>query len=203
MRRIIGIAFVSLDGVMQAPGGPNEDRSGGFDRGGWAATYSDQISGGAVQRLVGSLAKPNDVLLGRKTFDIWCTYWPHTPANDPLGAVLNKANKYVMTSGADLSAWANSHAVHGIDDLKRVLAGDGPDIILWGSSTLFPQLLEANLIDRLVLMTFPVMLGSGKRLFGDTTHSVSMKLLASEMNSTGVIIATYERPEPPKFWNAR
>jgi len=202
MRKIIATAFVSLDGVMQAPGGPAEDPSGGFDLGGWTVQYSDEKSGAAVMRMVGTVAKPNDVLLGRKTYDIWLNYWPHVPANDPIGPVFTKANKYVMTSSTSPFTWANSHQLRSIDELKNVKAGTGPDIVLWGSSTLYPQLLEANLIDRLLLLTFPVMLGKGKRLFGNTTHPVAMKLLASEVNSTGVVIATYESPKAPTFWNA-
>jgi dihydrofolate reductase len=202
MRKIIAIAFVSLDGVMQAPGGATEDPSGGFDLGGWVVKYSDEKSGAAVRRMVGTLAKPNDVLLGRRTYDIWASHWPHVPADDPLGPVFTKANKYVTTSGTGTFAWANSHQLRGIDELKKVKAGDGPDIVLWGSSTLYPQLLEANLIDRLLLLTFPLTLGKGKKLFGSTTHPVEMKLLASEVTSTGVIIATYAY-EAPTFSNYR
>ncbi|HWW86882.1 MAG TPA: dihydrofolate reductase family protein [Vicinamibacterales bacterium] len=202
MRKIIATAFVSLDGVMQAPGGPTEDPSDGFDLGGWTVKYSDEKSGGAVLRMVGTLAKPNDVLLGRKTYDIWANFWPHAPADSPLAPVFTKANKYVMTTGTGTFPWANSHQLRSIDELKKVKAGNGPDIVLWGSSTLYSQLLEANLIDRLLLLTFPLTLGKGKRLFGSTTHPVAMKLLASEVNSTGVIIATYEPPVAPKFWNA-
>jgi dihydrofolate reductase len=202
MRKIIAIAFVSLDGVMQAPGGPAEDPSGGFDLGGWTMKYSDEKSGAAVMRMVGTVAKPNDLLLARKTYDIWSSHWPNVPADDPIGPVLTKANKYVMTSGTGTLAWANSHQVRGIDELKKVKAGSGPDIVLWGSSTLYPQLLEANLIDRLLLLIFPLALGKGKRLFGSTTHPVAMKLLASEMTSTGVIMATYGY-EPPSFSNYR
>ena len=202
MRDIIAIAFVSLDGVMQAPGGPTEDPSGGFDLGGWTMKYSDEKSGAAVLRMVGTLAKPNDVLLGRKTYDIWASHWPHVPADDPIGPVLTKANKYVTTSGTGTLAWANSHQLRGIDELQTVKAGNGPAIVLWGSSTLYPQLFETNLIDRLLLMTFPVMLGKGKRLFGSTTHPVAMKLLASEVTSTGVIMTTYAY-ERPSFSNYR
>lgn len=202
MRRIIATAFVSLDGVMQAPGGAAEDPSGGFDLGGWSVKYSDEKSGAAVMRLIGTLAKPNDVLLGRKTYDIWAGFWPDAPADNPIGPVFNKANKYVMTSSTSPFTWANTHPLGSIDELKKVKAGDGPDIVLWGSSTLYPQLWGANLIDRLLLMTFPLTLGKGKKLFGDTKQPVSMKLLASDVNSTGVIIATYELPQAPTFWNA-
>ncbi len=202
MRKIIAIAYVSLDGVMQGPGGPTEDPSGGFDLGGWVVKYSDEKSGAAVLRMVGTLAKPNDLLFGRKTYDIWANYWPHVPGDDPIGPVLTKATKYVMTSGTGTLGWVNSHQVRGVDELKKVKAGDGPDIVLWGSSTLYPQLLEANLIDRLLLMTFPLALGKGRRLFGSTTHPVAMKLLVSEATSTGVIMATYAY-EPPTFSNYR
>jgi dihydrofolate reductase len=202
MRKIIAMAFVSLDGVMQGPGGAVEDASGGFDLGGWVVPYSDEKSGAAVMRMVGTLAKPHDVLLGRKTYDIWASHWPHVAADDPIGPVLMKANKYVMTSGTGTLAWANSHQLRGIDDVKTVKAGTGPDIVLWGSSSLYPQLLEANLIDRLLLLIFPLALGKGKRLFGNTTHPVAMKLLASEVTSTGVIMATYAY-EPPTFSNYR
>ena len=198
MRKIIAIAFVSLDGVMQGPGGPAEDPSGGFDLGGWVVKYSDEKSSAAVMRMVGTLAKPHDVLLGRKTYDIWDSHWPHVPSDDPIGPVLTKANKYVATRGTGTFAWANTHQLRDIDELKKVKAGNGPDIVAWGSSTLYPQLLEANLIDRLLLMIFPVALGKGKKLFGGTTHPVEMKLLASEVTSTGVIMATYAY-EPPTF----
>jgi dihydrofolate reductase len=202
MRKIIAVAFVSLDGVMQAPGGATEDPSGGFDLGGWTVKYSDEKSGGAVLRMVGTLAKPNDLLLGRKTYDIFAGHWPHAPADDPIGPVFTKANKYVTTSGTGTFAWANSHQLRGIDELKKVKAASGPDIVLWGSSTLYPQLLEANLIDRLLLLTFPLTLGKGKKLFGGTTHPVEMKLLASEVTSTGVVMTTYGC-ERPSFSNYR
>lgn len=192
MRRIIGTAFVSLDGVMQAPGGPTEDPSGGFDLGGWTAKYSAPESGAAVMRMVGTLAQPHDVLLGRRTYDIWTGHWPHVPADNPIGPVFTKAYKYVMTSGTGALSWANSHPLHGVDDLKKVKAGEGPDIVLWGSSTLYPQLLEAHLIDRLQLLIFPLALGKGKRLFGSTTHPVAMQLVSSAATSTGVIVAMYE-----------
>jgi dihydrofolate reductase len=202
MRKIIGCAFVSLDGVMQAPGGAAEDPSGGFDLGGWSMKYSDEKSGTAVMRMIGTLAKPNDLLFGRKTYDIWASHWPHVPADDPMGPVFTKANKYVMTSSTKALTWANSHALGSIDGLKKIKADNGPDIVLWGSSTLYPHLLEANLIDRLLLMTMPLALGKGKKLFGSTTHPVTMKLMASEATSTGVILATYDLA-PPSFFNFR
>jgi dihydrofolate reductase len=202
MRNIIACPFVSLDGVMQAPGSDTEDPSGGFDLGGWTKEYSDEKSGGAVMRMVGTLARPNDLLLGRTTYDIFASFWPHVPADNTIGPVFTKANKYVMTSGTESLAWANSNPLHSIDELKKVKAGNGSDIVLWGSSTLYPQLLEAKLIDRLLLLTFPVTLGKGKKLFGSTKRPVKMKLVASEVTSTGVIVATYELTGPT-FFNQR
>lgn len=193
MRRIIGAAHLSLDGVMQGPGGAEEDRSDGFDLGGWSMKYPGDTSRVAIMSLVGTLAQPNDLLLGRKTYDIFAGYWPHVAGDDAIGSVFNKANKYVVTSGAGRLAWANSHPLHNIDELKRMKAGDGADVVMWGSTTVYPQLLEANLIDRLVLLIYPIALGKGKKVFGGTTHPVSMKLVKCEASSAGVIVATYDR----------
>ena len=156
MRKIIAMAFVSLDGVMQGPGGPQEDTSGGFDFGGWTANYRSEKSGAAVLEMVGTLANPYDLLLGRKTYDNFAGFWPNVPADNPIGPVFTKANKYVLTGGSAKLEWANSHKLRNLDELKKVKAEEGPDIVLWGSSTLYPQLLDANLIDRLVLLTIPI-----------------------------------------------
>ena len=192
MRKIIATAFVSLDGVMQGPGGAEEDTSGGFELGGWTTRYRSKPSGAAVLEMVGTLEKPRDLLLGRKTYDIFAGFWPNVPADHPIGPVFTKANKYVLTGGSGKLAWANSHALRSIDEVKKVKAEEGAEIVLWGSSTLYPQLLEANLIDRLQLLTFPVVLGKGKRIFGNSSHPVSLKLVKSEATPTGVMVATYE-----------
>ena len=192
MRKIIASAQISLDGVMQGPGGAQEDTSDGFDLGGWSMKFSAAESGAAIMGMVGTLDKPYDLLLGRKTYDIFAAYWPHVPADSPIGSVFNKANKYVMTRGSAKLDWANSHRMRNLDDLRKVKAGEGPDIVLWGSSTLYPQLFEANLIDRFLLLTCPIVLGKGKKLCGSASHAVNMKLVRSEISSTGVIIATYE-----------
>jgi len=192
MRTIIASAQVSLDGVMQGPGSAQEDTSDGFDLGGWIMKFSDAKSGAAIMGVVGTLDKPYDLLLGRKTYDIFAGYWPYVPADNPIGPVFTKANKYVLTRGSAKLDWANSHKMRSIDDLRKVKAGEGPDIVLWGSSTLYPQLLEANLIDRLLLLTVPIVLGRGKKLFGCTSHSVNVKLVRNDISSTGVIMATYE-----------
>jgi dihydrofolate reductase len=189
MRKLIVLTFVTLDGVMQAPGGPEEDSSGGFKYGGWSMPLFDDAVGQAMGEQMGH---PFDLLLGRKTYDIFASYWPYVPADNPIGPVFTKANKYVLTRGSAKLDWANSHKMRNIDDLRKVQAGDGPDIVLWGSSTLCPQLLEANLIDRFLLLTCPIVLGKGKKLFGSTSHPVNLKLVRNDISSTGVILATYE-----------
>lgn len=193
MRKIIAIAHLSLDGVMQGPGGAEEDPSGGFDLGGWIWQFSDDKAKAALISQVGSLANPNDLLLGRKTYDIFSGYWPHAPADSPFGPAFNKANKYVLTHGNQKLDWANSHKLHNVDELRKIKADKGQDIVLWGSSTLYPPLLEANLIDSLHLLIYPIILGKGKRLFGNASHPVTLKLASSEMTKSGIIIAKYER----------
>lgn len=158
MRRIIGAAHLSLDGVMQGPGGAQEDPSDGFDLGGWSMNYSDDTAAPTIMSLVGTLAKPNDLLLGRKTYAIFAGYWPHVPPDNRIGAVFTRASKYVVTSGAAPLAWANSRALRSIDEIKSMKAGDGADVVIWGSSSLYRQMLEADLIDRLVLLIYPIAL---------------------------------------------
>ena len=192
MRNIIACAHLSLDGVMQGQGSAQEDPSDGFDLGGWSTKFSDAKGGAAILGVVGTLDKPYDLLLGRKTYDIFATYWPFVPADNPVGPVFTKANKYVLTRGSAKLDWANSHKVRNIDDLRKVKAGDGPDIVLWGSSTLYPPLLDANLIDRFLLLICPIIVGKGKKLFGSASRPVTMKLVSNDISSTGVIIAIYQ-----------
>ncbi|MGI9102666.1 MAG: dihydrofolate reductase family protein [Terriglobales bacterium] len=198
MRKIIASAQVSLDGVMQGPGGAQEDTSDGFDLGGWSMKFSAAESGAAIMGVVGTLDKPYDLLLGRKTYDIFASYWPYVPADNPIGPVFTKANKYVLTQGSTKLDWANSHRMRNMDDLRKIKAAEGSDIVLWGSSTLYPQLFEANLIDRFLLLTCPIVLGKGKKLFGSISHPVNMKLARCDISSTGVIIATYEHKGSPE-----
>lgn len=192
MRKIIATARISLDAVMQGPNG-HDDTSGGFDLGGWTARYANEKSAAAVVDLVGTLAKPYDLLMGRKTYDTFAGYWPTVPNDNRIGPVFTKANKYVLTRSSTNLTWVNSHRLRSIDELRKVKSEEGRDIVLWGSSTLYPQLLDADLIDRLVLMTCPIVLGKGKRIFGNTSHPMGMTLTQSEVTSTGVIMATYER----------
>ncbi|HEX6377182.1 MAG TPA: dihydrofolate reductase family protein [Allosphingosinicella sp.] len=200
MRKVIGAAFVSLDGVMQAPGGPNEDPTGGFTLGGWLFKYFDEAVGKRIDAL---FAGDFDLLLGRRTYEIFAAYWPFVEGdNKPLGERFDRAAKYVVTRGEQPLPWQNSHRLAGLDALADVKRGQGPDLIVQGSGTLYPQLLAAGLIDRLVLMTFPLVLGSGKRLFGDGTLAQSMRMIDHEVSRRGNIIATYEpdgEVEPGSF----
>jgi dihydrofolate reductase len=189
MRKIVAGAFVSLDGVMQAPGAPEEDSSGGFDLGGWAFPYWDEM----MDQSMGPLfAGPFDLLLGRKTYEIFAAYWPYMKG-DPIGEAFNRAAKHVVTSSSEPLSWANSHAISdGVEGVARLRASDGPDLVIQGSSTLYPDLMARNLIDRLLLMTFPLVLGKGKRLFAQGGPSGALRLVENKVSATGVIIASYE-----------
>lgn len=193
-RRIIGAAFVSLDGVMQAPGGFDEDRSGGFAQGGWLAPVSDE----ALESQIGQLffGGEFDLLLGRRTYEIFAAYWPFMPMEDPIAARFAKARKYVLTRGTQPLDWAGSERLGGMDALAAVKAQEGADLIVQGSSMLYPQLLAAGLLDRLVVMTAPVVLGSGKRLFGEGTPPLTLKLVEQRSGAAGMRIATYEPAGP-------
>ena len=188
MRKLTGAAFLSLDGVMQAPGGPEEDPSRGFEFGGWLAGLYDEEFGEEIDRL---FSQPFDLLLGRRTYDIFAAYWPFNQDN-PVGAMFQRANKYVLTHSDEPLEWDNSHRVDSIDALGELKQSDGPDLVIQGSSTLYPQILDAGLLDRLILMTFPVVLGRGKRLFGEGTPPGTMKMVGHRVTSVGTVIATYE-----------
>jgi dihydrofolate reductase len=209
MRRIRGCAFVSLDGVMQAPGGPTEDPTGGFAHGGWLPQFFDEGVGEAIDAF---FAPPYDLLLGRRTYDIFAAYWPYV-GQDPtghgelfemtgkdegeaaamqMGSDFTAATKYVLTRGDQDLPWSNSVRVGSIDELAAIRAGEGPDLLIQGSSTLYPQLIAAGLLDRLTLMIFPAILGQGKRLLGDGPAAKSMRLVDQKATGAGAIIATYE-----------
>lgn len=190
MRRILGGVFQSLDGVIQAPGGPTEDPTGGFPHGGWLAQFDDEAVGQAIE---GFFARDYDLLLGRRTYDIFAAYWPYaTGEGAPMGEAFTRAGKYVLTRGQVPLDWANSHRLASIEELARLKDSDGPDLLIQGSSTLYPQLLAAGLLDRLLLMTFPVVLGSGKRLFGAGSPGMALRLLDQTTTPGGAVIATYE-----------
>jgi len=189
MRRISGGVFQSLDGVMQAPGGPSEDWTGGFTLGGWSATFWDESMEAAMGGLFGGAF---DLLLGRKTWEIFAAHWPYVGADDPMGALFDRVNKYVVTRGSDPLEWQNSHRIGSIEEIAQLKQGDGPELLIQGSTTLYPALFAAGLVDRLLVMTFPVVLGSGKRLFGPGTPPFALKLTEHKVSATGVTIASYE-----------
>ena len=194
MRKVMAGVFVTLDGVMQAPGGPEEDPTGGFAHGGWVFDYWDDPLG---ERMDALFEAPFDLLLGRRTYDIFAAYWPYME-DDPIGMRFNAVTKFVATSSAEPLAWQNSVALRGdvpaeVADLKRQ---DGPNLLIQGSSVLIQSLLAAGLIDEFRLLTFPLVLGAGKRLFGDGTIPAALTLVDSRTSTTGVIMSRYV-PEGP------
>ena len=190
MRKLIAGAFVSLDGVMQAPGGPDEDPTGGFDLGGWTATYWDEVMGEAAGE---TFSRPFDLLLGRRTYDIFAAHWPYSD-DQPIADQLNGARKYVATRGSNPLTWANSEAIDdAAKDVARLKQENGPDLMTQGSSDLLRTLFAHDLVDQLNLLIFPVILGQGKRLFESGAAPGAFTLTDSKVATTGVIIATYAR----------
>ncbi len=190
MRRLVVSTFVSLDGVAQAPGGPGEDETGGFSLGGWTVPYFDDAVGGFMEELMG---KPFDLLLGRKTYEIFAAYWPHASA-DEGAKPLNDATKHVASRGRPDLPWGTSTLLDGevVDDVRALKAQDGPELQVHGSIELLQSLLPAGLVDEYRLLTFPVVLGHGKRLFGDALTPMALRLVSSSTSATGVLMAVYE-----------
>jgi len=186
MRKIIVLTFISLDGVMQAPGGPKEDTSGGFKYGGWTAAYGDEVFGKAMQEQM----KPADLLLGRKTFDIFASYWPKH-ANFWPG--INDVTKYVLSRTKKKSDWQNSIFLKSLADIKKLKKSKGSDLKVWGSGKLIQTLLKNDLVDELCLKIYPVTLGKGKKLFDNGTIAAAFTLTESTITPSGVIIANYKR----------
>ncbi|MBD9477668.1 dihydrofolate reductase family protein [Pseudoxanthomonas sp. PXM02] len=193
MSRLIVAVMVSLDGVIQAPGGPEEDTSGGFAHGGWVWPFA-----GEDEAMDGLFAQPFSLLLGRRTYDIFAGYWPQVSSDAPHGGIadaFNGTTKYVATHHPDTLAWQHSHAL-GADIVSAVRAlkrREGPDLVTQGSSDLLHQLLASDVVDELRLLTYPVLLGRGKRLFDDTTQAASFRLASSRTTSTGVVVNRYLR----------
>jgi dihydrofolate reductase len=190
-RKLTAAVFVSLDGVMQAPGGPTEDPSGGFRFGGWTAPFDDE----SAQRIMAPLFEgEHDLLLGRRTYDIFAAYWPYHQ-DVPVGATFQRVSKFVATHSDRPLEWENSQRLHGElpEAVARLKASEGRDVQIWGSSTLYPPLLAAGLIDQMTLIIHPVLLGQGKRLFGHgAAPPGSYRLTRHAVSDTGVIGATYE-----------
>jgi dihydrofolate reductase len=189
LRKVIVLSFITLDGVMQAPGGPEEDTSSDFKYGGWTAPYfyeADEAAGEFMQKRM----KSADLLLGRKTFEIFAAYWPE---HEDMWPGINDVTKYVMSKTMDKSDWQNSVFLKSVDDIKKLKNSEGSDIQVHGSGDLAQTLFEHDLVDELWLMTFPVTLGSGKRLFGDGIMPAAFTLTDSLVTPNGVIFANYER----------
>src|SRR4030095_16917042 len=191
MRKIIVLSMITLDGVMQAPGGPEEDPSGGFKYGGWTAPYTDEVYGKVLQKEL----KPADYLLGRKTFEIWAGYWPE---HGDFWPGINEGTKYVFSksmkkSNPMVTGWKNSVVIKNPADIKKLKNSKGSDIQVWGSSKLVQLLLKNDLVDELRLKIHPLTLGKGKKLFDDSAYPAAFKLIESSITTTGVIIAYYKR----------
>lgn len=189
MRKVIVLEHISLDGVIQGPGGPEEDTSGGFTHGGWISSYGDEIVGAALRKKMNSSF---DLLLGRKTFEIWEPYWPQHP---DIWANVNSATKYVASNTRTSSDWQPSVFLNGdvADEVRKLKQQDGPDLHVWGSGNLLQTLIKNDLVDTFWLMIYPVTLGSGKRLFAEGTIPVAFKVTESLSDSSGVMVVTYER----------
>jgi dihydrofolate reductase len=188
MRELIVNTFLTLDGVMQAPGGPEEDRSGGFEHGGWSVGYWDE----EMQNAIGeSMSRPFDIVLGRRTYEIFAAHWPHT--DEPGAEPLNKATKHVASTTLTKLDWENSTLIEGAvpEGIRALKQVDGPELQVHGSGNLIQTLLEHGLVDEFRLMVFPLVLGKGKRLFDDGTIPEGLEVTSSRVSSTGVIMATY------------
>ncbi|HEX2915982.1 MAG TPA: dihydrofolate reductase family protein [Chloroflexia bacterium] len=193
MRKIITTTFVTLDGVMQGQGGPEEDTSGGFTQGGWSMSYNDEMTGQVIDRF---MKMPFELLLGRKTYDIFAAYWPHTDEAPNIARPFNTTKKYVVSHARAELSWPNSVMVTGSDivsELKKLKGMDGPDLWVWGSGNLIQTLLNNDLIDQMYIWTHPLTLGGGKRLFREGTRPAAFQLASSQVSASGVIIAHYER----------
>jgi len=192
MRKIVILTFMSLDGVMQAPGGPDEDGDGGFRFGGWTFPYFDEMLGKVMSE---QMTPPFDLLLGKRTYDIFAAHWPKQPDTDPTATVINNAHKYVVSKDAADLSWRGATLITGdvVTALRKLKAEEGPVLQVHGSSNLIQTLLKNDLADELWLKIFPVTLGQGKRLFGEGTIPAAFKLLQCTTSPTGVIVAAYQR----------
>lgn len=192
MRKLIVAEHISLDGVIQGPGGPEEDPSGEFRLGGWTVPYSDEAIGQDLQDM---FSQPFELLLGRRTYDIWAAYWPHVRSGNVIGGQFNSVPKHVATHRPDALDWHNSHALQGdlVDAVRALKQQDGANLLTWGSSDMVRQLLAAGLVDEFRLMIYPVVLGPGKRLFDDNAQPSAFTVTHSTRTASGVLLARYAR----------
>jgi dihydrofolate reductase len=198
MRKLVVGTFLTVDGVMQGPGGPDEDREGGFEHGGWSVNYWDDVMG---QLITESTLQGDALLLGRKTYEIFAAHWPNVGGNDPIAAKLNSVPKYVASRTLKEVTWNNSTLIQGdvADAVAKIKAQPGGDIQVTGSGELIQTLMEHDLVDEYQLWVFPVVLGEGKRLFARGTLPVALKLADTKTSSTGVAIHTYRRAGAIEF----
>jgi len=189
MRKVIVLEHISLDGVIQAPGGPDEDTSGGFAYGGWIAPYADAVLGTALRK---QMNLPFDLLIGRKTFDIWAPYWPN---HGDAWPGVNTATKYVASNTMTHSEWQPSVILNGdiAEKVAKIKQQPGPDLHVWGSGNLLQTLIKHDLVDTFWLMIYPITLGAGKRLFAEGTIPMAFKVTESIVAPNGVIVVNYER----------
>ena len=194
MRKLIAITQVTLDGVMQAPGGPEEDPSNGFTNGGWAMPFVDDAAGQVIDEII---AGEFDILLGRRTYQIFAGYWPNQGDN-PIAKAFNKATKYVVTRSLDRFDWEKSQRIDGdvVEEVRQLKASDGPALHIWGSSELLQTLIAADLVDEYRIAVFPVVLGQGKRLFENGVPPRGLSLVATRSTPRGILLNTY-RPAGP------
>ena len=202
MRKVVVGTFVTLDGVMQAPGGPTEDPSGGFDHGGWLVPFADEEFG---SRMVELTQQAGAVLLGRRTYEIFASHWPLIGDEDPIAAKLNRVQKYVASRTLERAEWHNTTLLQGDagDAVAELRRGEGGEIQVTGSGDLLQTLLQRDLVDELRLWTFPLVLGTGKRLFADGTVPRTFRLVESSTTSTGTTYAVLERAGAPTYGSFR
>ena len=196
MRKLIVAAFVSLDGVMQGPGGPDEDRRGGFAHGGWVAPYSDPVTGQAVMSL---FEAPFELLLGRRTYEIFAAHWPYQDPKNPIAERFNATTKHVASHDPGLALpWENSRVAgpDAVEAVRRLKGEKGPDLLTQGSTQLVHALLAADLVDEMQLMVFPLLLGAGRRLFDEMAAPGAWALTGSILADTGVVVTRYRRDGP-------
>jgi len=200
MRKIITTTFVTLDGVMQGPGGPEEDTAGGFKYGGWQLAWEekDEVAEKIMKKFMDA---PFDLLLGRRTYDIWTGFWPKHKDEPSFGKPFDKAKKYVVAHNPVELTWDNSELITGdvAAEIKKLKHSEGPDLVVWGSGNLIQTLLKHNLIDRMHIWTYPITLGIGKKLFAEGTQPERFKPVDAKITTTGVVVATYEPAESLKI----
>jgi dihydrofolate reductase len=198
VRKLVVLSFMTLDGVVQAPGGPDEDPSGGFQHGGWTVGYWDDFLGNVMSEQMG---RPFDLLLGRKTYEIFAAHWPHVNGDDPIAKKLNSAKKYVVSRTLRKLEWDNSVLVKGdtAREIKKLKEREGPELQVHGSGNLIQTLLKHDLVDEFLLKIFPVTLGAGKRLFAEGTIPAGFRLLEIKTSTKGVLIVSYGRAGAVKF----